>query len=284
MSLSGSPVAAIPTLLWAGYVTAAKKAATRSNALVTGTFVVGMGIIPILLYAAFSHVSLTGYELLLSIGSGLFFFVGSILYYKAIETEQIANASGPGLIQPLMILTFSTLFLHQGITIYQGIAGAVIIFGVLMLITVKGAKLNRKLLPVIVANILWSMYWIIASEAIIDSGNAPMPLLFSRITSFAALMITYVFFKSKFSKFESRGLGKHALLPASISGFFDGSASALFGFMILTGLIAQASIFFVALPIMITVLGYIVYKERLNKVQSIGMAVAIVGAFALAIV
>ncbi|HUY70583.1 MAG TPA: EamA family transporter [Candidatus Baltobacteraceae bacterium] len=284
MSLSGSPIASIPTLIWAAQVTVAKKAARRSNTLITGTFITGMGIIPILLYSIFSHVSLTGYELLLSIGSGLFFFTGVMLYYKAIETEQIANAAGAGLIQPLLILAFSTVFLHEGVTLYQGIAGAVIVFGVLMVITLKGTKINRKLLPAILANILWSAYWILASEAIIGSGNAAMPLLFSRITTFAALMVTYILLRGKFKKFKSAGLGTQAILPASLSGLLDGAGNGLFGFMILTGLIAQASVFLVALPILITALGYVFYKERLNKIQSIGMAVAIVGAFALAIV
>ncbi|MCL4365066.1 DMT family transporter, partial [Candidatus Marsarchaeota archaeon] len=129
--------------------------------------ILGIGIIPMLIYALAVGIHAYSMEIvILSLLAGAFLGAGYVLYYKALETEQITNVSSIGEIQPAFLLLFGVFILGEKITLIE-IAGIFSIFvGSFLVLRTRGLEINRVMIPVIVANILWVVYWILMDYAI----------------------------------------------------------------------------------------------------------------------
>ncbi|MDE1869837.1 MAG: DMT family transporter [Candidatus Micrarchaeota archaeon] len=260
----------------------------RRVAMLAGTLrgsvlVLFFGLFPLLVFFLLSGFNLSYYEIFLSVASGIIFAAGYVLYYKSLETEQISNTTGIGLIQPALLLIFSIFVLAEPITAIQAVGGITIFLGVVLIITNDNFELNRKLIPALVANVSWAGYWIIASYAIISSQEVGAVLLISRVVGMViALALFAIYLKQKRIPRLRGSLIAPLLVTAIATGLLDGFGNATFGFVIQYNVLSLGSIFVSALPISVTFLAYFAYKERLTKLQWIGMAIAIIGALVIA--
>ena len=275
--------AILPVTLWAISTTIEKRISALTGTAITSIAVVGLGIIPMLVYFLLYPSGISAYDAAISILSGLFFSMGALLFYKALETEQVSNASGAGFTQPAIILIFSVLILHEVITNMQILGGIIAIAGVLLVITTKDTKINKKLLPVILANASWGIYWVLASTAISGSKSFIAPLLISRVSTLIILLIAFKLLFPKNKTVAKKSAIPYLLLICIAAGVIDGAGNVVFGFFVLQGLVSVASIFMTVGPLGQTALAHIFYKERLTKLQWVGMAIAITGGFILAI-
>ncbi len=273
-------IAAIPTLIWSASTAIEKGISVRFGTALTSLMIVGLGIIPMLIYYLIHPIQISFYYSILSALSGLFFACGALLYYKTLETEQVSNTVASGFVQPALILAFSILILHETVSIFQAISGVIIVSGVLLVITTKNLKVNVKILPAVLANASWGIYWIIASTAILGANTIGMTLLISRTSTFAVLLIAFFLFL----RTKSAGkIGNKLIMLVVIAGILDGFGNLFFGFLVSQNLVAVAAIFNTAQPILVTGIAYLFMKERLTKIQGAGMALAVIGALSLAL-
>jgi len=275
--------AILPAIIWAVTVTMEKKLSVLTGSIKTSILLAGFGIIPILIIFAYSHSAITSYVVILSIISGIFFTVGTLLYYKSLETEQQSNSSGTGLAQPAILIAFSILVLKESLSVLQALGGIIIVAGVFLIITNRKMEINKKLIPALLANVSWAGYWIFASYAILASNQIGAPLLISRVTGFLLAIAVFGIFlnKQKTSKAKPSHLN-YVLLLGLFAGVFDAVGNLIFAYVVNLNLLSIASIFTAAMPLFITALGYLIYKERLTKEQGIGMAIAVAGALIIA--
>ncbi|MDE1825648.1 MAG: EamA family transporter [Candidatus Micrarchaeota archaeon] len=278
-----SPLSSFPAIIWSISTVIEKRVSAKTGAALTSALVVGLGILPILIAYIFYPAQLSGYELLLSVGSGVFFAIGALLFYRTLETEQVSNTSASGFVQPALIIAFSIIVLREHLSVPQMLSGIAIVAGILLVITAKGLRINGKIVPALFANASWAIYWILASSAILASGSASATLLLSRVTTFVILAAMYFVIAKPKSSRNRNPIGTSILILACVAGFLDGAGNLIFGLLVKENLVAVASIFTTLSPLAITLLAYFVYKERLTLIQSVGMAIAIMGAFALAL-
>lgn len=283
--LSLGVVAAIITLIvWSVSLTMERKIVRLSGNLRGSLLIIASGVLPMLLFYAISPFELNLYAIILAVASGIFLALGYILYYKALETEQISNTSGTGLAQPAILIIFGVLALSEAINAVQALAGLLIFVGVIFIITNNKLKFNRKLIPALLANVSWAAYWIFASYAILSLNQLASTLLVARLI---ALLIVVAIFRFAFKP----GLGgrisskvfSYLMAISVIAGVLDGFGNVTFGIAVSSNLISLAGIFTAAAPLIVTGLSYVVYKERLTKLQGFGMGLAVIGALVLAI-
>lgn len=280
---SGLGAAFIDTVMGASDSAVGKYITTRIGTYKYGIFLLGVGLIPTIIYFFFfansGNISLT--VSLLSILSGVLLAVGIVLYYNAIKTQQITNAAALGEVQPVILLLFGVFILGEAVTILEGLGALIIFTGAFLVITTHKLKVNWGLFPVVLANICWSVYWILMTYAIQGYGGESFPLLLSRTCGFV-LLIAYAFYANKIPKTVKKPMStyhKYILwFFILLSGFMDGFYNLLFGFIINVNIVAIAAALLAAGPILTAVLGRVFFGERLDARQKIGFVLAIVGA------
>lgn len=275
---------AITVVAWAISLTLERRIASIAGNLRGALLVLFAGIFPILLFFLISNFSMSPYEVLLSLASGILLAIGYILYYKSLETEQVSNTSGVGLAQPAILLLFSILILHESITSIQTLGGVIIFVGVLLIITNNKLELNRKLLPALLANVSWAGYWVIASYAILSSQQVGATILIARLTSLVVVLALFAFaMKGRQVPRLKNSVVPSLLILGAVAGILDGLGNATFGYVVQFHLLSLGSIFVASLPLFVTFLAYLFYKEHLTKLQGVGMIMAVIGAFVIAI-
>ena len=279
--------ALVAVAIWSISGTIERKVAQRLHASRSALLVASFGVIPILMIFVLSVTAQNGYIIILSLLSGVFWTIGAVLLYKTLETEQVSNATGFVLIQTLLIFAFGVVGLGESVSVLSVVGGAILVCGVALLATKMGSlKLNRKLLPALFGNLGFAVYWILLSAGIVSAGQIAAPMILSRIaSSFFAIALFALFAKAQPKKVQvgKSAIMKHALLFGAVAGLLDGLGNGINSFVVTLGQLAIAGIIFSLSPLFTIMLARIFYKERLDKVQWIGVAVAIIGAIILAV-
>lgn len=272
-------------LIWALSVTIERKISRLSGNMRSGILVASFGILPIALMFLFNLMPLSAYAIALSVVSGGFWTLGTLLYYKALETEQVSNTAPTGLLQFLPLVAFGVFALNEQIDMLEIIGMCVMVVGVFLSMTRTGISLNKKLIPAALANLAWAAYWILASLAINSSGQFAAPILVSRAVSVSLFALSFWALFKPSAKYRVLTRGTLATVAAlgAIAGILDGLGNGLFAFVVHINALHLASIFQTPMILLIALFGYLFYKERLTHLQKIGMAIAFFGALVIAI-
>lgn len=247
-------------------------------------FVVGFGILPILAFYLVYFNALSTYALLLAVISGIFFMGGFFLYFDSLEKEQVSKTYSVGVVQPLLIIIFSIAVLGEHITLPEAIAGAVMIFGLGFLNTErKGLRIDRKMTPAILGNVSWAIYWMFLSSSIASSGQVAAPMIISRIVGFIAILLVFGALRNRRSERVRKGSMKHIALLGAAAGILDGTGNGIWGAIVALHGLAVASLAQILSPFIVITIAYFVYRDRLSKIQMIGLLIALAGAVLLAL-
>ncbi|MFI5412649.1 MAG: EamA family transporter, partial [Candidatus Micrarchaeales archaeon] len=226
----------------------------------------------------------------LSVIAGVALAFGFILFYKSVESQQISNITVLALLQPLILVTYSLLFLNESITLIQIIGGAIILVGITLDTTTREIKFNKFLIPAILGEISWAIFWIILSKVILITGNLATPLLISRAAAAVTAIFAYLllFNRSKSKTVQKTSRGKFSIpiliIFALFAGVFDGVGNIAFGITTSLNQLVLVSIFNAFLPLLVILAAYVIYKERLTYLQKIGIAIATVGAVIITVI
>ncbi len=248
--------------------------------------ILGIGVVPMLLYLA--AVGLHGYGteiVALSLIGGAFLGSGYALYYKALETQQVTNVSSLGEIQPALLLVFGIFILGEPVNAVEVAGIAAVFIGSFLVLRTHGIEINRQMVPVIIANVMWVVYWIFMNYAITLYGGNALPLLIARGLGFA-LVLVYSLATNSIEGSRTHPLQKGRLLVLIMllaSGVLDSFMNISFGFVVQAGLVAVGSAILASSPIVVAVLGRIFYRDRITRLQKIGLLAAVLGAVAISI-
>lgn len=284
--LSYALIAALASVIfWIASQTLAKTVAPRLGIFKTAVLVVTAGILPMIAAYIYAPVQIPSYLELLSLFAGLSAGLGYLFFYKSVESEQISNIAVIGLVQAAIIVVFGLFFLNESINGIQSVAALMVFLGVLLILITKNMKFNMKLVPAIIANVFWAIYWILLSEVITISGQVGLPLTISRTTAAIVVIVAYfVFYRSKNSPYKANGIGfKLIVVIGIIEGIIDGLGNLSFGIAITGHLLAIAALLGILIPVGVAAIAHFLYKDRLTFIQMLGVAMAIIGAALIAI-
>jgi drug/metabolite transporter (DMT)-like permease len=281
----------LAVLSWVGIDSASKIFIKRLGAEFSVLVVTASGIIPMLVLfftigngASIGTYSIANLPLLIatSMIGGAALFLGFLLVYKSVSKEGVANSFIFIELQPVLLVIFGIFALGEHLNIYQ-ITSMLIVFAGLMLIIVSGRlRINRQLLPTAFGNIMWAIYWFAVIIAVLYYHNFILPLLLVRILS---AVFAFAYFASANSNPIPRGVGISLTVIALVlvSGLLDGFGNILFSFVSFSNKVVIGSIILTMEPILVWLVGLLIYKESITKMQKVGFAVATIGYVMLAL-
>ncbi len=263
-----------------------KYIATKMERYAFSLSILAIGILPMIAAAFLIHIGTINYAAIaIAIASGLFLGAGYPLFYRSMEKEQVTKVSSLTEIQPTIIVIAGLLVFGEKVSLYHGIGIALIFVGVAMLIAEERMKINKNLLPAVMANVCWGLYWVIIAFSISYGLTFVAALITARMT--AAVMTYYHSYKSsKLPKIRAfiRLLATKGLMYAlAVVGIIDGFVNLIFGFVTASNYLAVGGSILAIAPLFVAMLGAIIYRDRLGALQLAGLFVVIIGSVIITI-
>ncbi len=291
MVLIGTTAAIITIVLWTIAGTINKRISSALGSHIVGFLYTSISMAPILLAVVIvGTYSIPIYGLVTAAIGGLFLATGFIFNFKALQTENLSSISALAEISPAVLVLFGLLVLGEKVTSVQ-MFGIIIVFaGTLMIITTEKLEINRKLLPALLAVLAWTVYWIIISYSVISSNTFALPIFISRIVA-VPIMIAYLLSSkgavsrlADFSSSISKNRSLIALLALTvIASVADASGDTLFGITVGSPVLVIGAALIALQPMAQSFMGFVLYKEKLTRLQLYGLVVMIVGALVLSV-
>lgn len=273
----GLDAAIVATLVWIVGDVFSKSAVKKIGFYNTAMFYLIFDIVPILLVMlvlGFSVGNLNLYSVSLCIIAGFFSAGGYLLLYRILNKEQVTNSYAISEVQPAILVILGLFVLGEHVTSLEEIGIIIIFVGLFLVATTKRLRVDKKLGSAVLANISWSMLWILLIFAISASGVFLLPLLIAKVTA--------VVFGLLLGKYDKRIEHKHKFLEfvplVLLLGLLDGLGNLLFSYVAYLNVVAVASAITALIPLGVGILGYLFFKEKLTKLQLVGFLIAIMGA------
>ncbi len=281
--------ALLAVLSWSVYNIAGKKSAVRLGKFYTALIMSVASFVPIIFALLIMGTELPSVQaIVLSLLAGLSAFAGMMLYFKALETEQLTNAVAIGEISPAILTIFGVFVLHEPVTFMESMSIILIFAGSFLVMSTVGFKINKKLIPAFLAAVAWAIYWLLITGAVVGSNTFVFQMMAARITQIIPLLLIFYFGIGMVKpKFKSLKIGKDKLAfligITAAAGIFDSTGDLFFSFALKSNIVALGGAVSALSPILVSVLSYFVFKDRLSKVQAVGLAIIVIGAFALVV-
>jgi len=242
--------------------------------------IAGLGLITLLLVFSVVNFTIPIVLLGLTIFCGIAYALGYLLFYKGFEVGNVSVVSATVNLQVLFVMAISFFLRGQKLTTLQIPAIALLLIGV-TLVSVnfddlrKGTvSLLKGVKETLAATVMFGVFYWPLNEFIVEKVDW---IVVSFITKLTAIVV--VFLISKFRKeslaIKERGNKLYILLAAV--GILEavGVLSATFGQSYGDGIIVAP--ISSALTVVTVTLAMIFTKERINKIQGVGIALAVVG-------
>ncbi len=281
----------ISVVLWTIASTISKKVSRDLGSHTVAFLYLAFSILPILIATAIVGVySITFYGLALAILGGIFLSIGFIYGFKALQTENLASVVTLGELLPALLVVFGIFILGEKVTMLQTISIIVIFGGALMIITTEKFRINRRLVPAIISTFAWTGYWIALSYSITSANTFALPILISRLVGVP--FIIWYLLSNKAATRSISNLGEKLkrnrtfLVLVSftlIASFSDAVGDVLFGITVGSPSLALGAALVALQPMLVSFFAFLLYKERLTKLQLYGLLIMIIGALALSL-
>ncbi|MDE1833723.1 MAG: DMT family transporter [Candidatus Micrarchaeota archaeon] len=287
---TGTVAAIMSTLMWIIAGTISKKISRELGSHLTAFLVVTLSLIPILtatLLVGVYTIPLEG--IILAVVAGIFLGIGFILGFKALQTENLSSVSSLTEIQPAVLVLLGLFALGEHITTLQVMSIITVFLGASMILTTEKFDINKKLIPAILSSISWTFYWAIMTYSITNSNTFALPVFISRAIGIP-FVIVYLLRDRKapsvvlfFKKLKRNRTFTVLIALTIIASFADAVGDVLFGITVGSPVLAIGAAIIALSPMMISFFGFVLYKERLTRLQLFGLLIMIIGALALSI-
>ena len=245
----------------------------RQGALKTTFFITLFTAIILFVISIFWKGTLNASSIEFSTISGFFWGAGLLFVLISLEKEQMSDTMSLIPVSYLVPVLWGSLVLHESINVYE-VAGVVLIFMGTFFIIFKTLKLNFGLIPALMGNIFWGFQLVAFNYAVSSSSNYPLVGAFGYLISFL-LILVFVILRKSFD-FDKRYISQSFIIALLLS------------FALLSALIVEAYKYMVvgfsvvaAEPALLTLIGYFVFKDRINAIQLLGVLSMFVGLFIL---
>ena len=257
-----------------------KRMISKLGAYKLGAMMLTVGLVPTVIASILVGFGvLSSYVIALSVLTGLFISVGYILFYKTMETEQISNSVAFSELGSAMFVIFGFVVLGEAIST-PGIIGIVILFiGATLVAITEELKFNKRLVPAMMAFVIWSVGFIVLTYSIHASGTFAIPLIITRITALVSFLLVAGFVGLKKTKAKASEHAKGIIA----TGLLDGTGTVGFGFATALAAVGLSGVMNATVPVIAAIIGYLYYRERFTRLQLFGFTIMIIGALVVSI-
>jgi drug/metabolite transporter (DMT)-like permease len=253
----------------------------RPTAVLSVTQIIGLifGLTLAIATGAFDAQALgdDGY-LVPGIAAGFSGYIGLICLYRALATGRMGVVSPISALSAIIPLLYALIFLNERLT---GLVAIGVIFALLGAVLASGPELSQgfPLKPVFLAlgaAVGFGTCLIFMTEG--SESSALMTMVSMRASTFLISLTILIRLRG------TGGMGKSHIGLLIFIGVADFSANLILGIATTRGLVSLAMVLGSLFPIVTALLAFIFLKERLHRVQYVGIVsavfgVAIIGAF-----
>jgi len=269
----------LAVLSWSFVDAVSKLYINRFGKELSSLILLAIGIIPMLLLAmAYPYLGNILFLLFIGLVGGLVLFLGYILVYKSVPSGGVSNSYILLEVQPIILILFGIFVLGEHIGIEKAASIMLIFIGISLILLSKKFKLDKRLVPALIGNVMWAVYWAIIILAFLYYKSFILPLLSVRV--FGAFF-AYLYYKAKppknYYKINLSKLEISIIAILILAGLFDGFGNILFAFISFSNKVVLGSAILSSEPIIIWLIGLIAYHEKITVRQKFGFLVATAG-------
>jgi drug/metabolite transporter (DMT)-like permease len=269
-------LALISSGLWgaADYLAGNLSKKFRPTAVLSVTQIIGLifGLTLAIATGAFDAQALgdDGY-LVPGIAAGFSGYIGLICLYRALATGRMGVVSPISALSAIIPLLYALIFLNERLT---GLVAIGVIFALLGAVLASGPELSQgfPLKPVFLAlgaAVGFGTCLIFMTEG--SESSALMTMVSMRASTFLISLTILIRLRG------TGGMGKSHIGLLIFIGVADFSANLILGIATTRGLVSLAMVLGSLFPIVTALLAFIFLKERLHRVQYVGIASAVFG-------
>ena len=276
-------------LLWSISSLIAKKIDVLFGYNKTALILLFMNLIVTIPFMFLFAISINSTMLIFSIISGLLDGISYLLFFNSLQTEQTSNTYTLLTLQAIVLIIFGLFVLGENVITYSIIGIIFILFGIFAVSNKElSLKFNRRLIPAIIGNITWALSWIAFFYAYKASNNFIDPLVFSYTTAVLLIGLKLWLRSSKINSVNKESIKTNKILKLGIilslpAGFATAIGNILFAYFQSINVIAIAATISNISPILIAIMAYFIYKDKLTKLNIIGILLAVLGTIIIAL-
>ena len=269
-------LALISSGLWgaADYLAGNLSKKFRPTAVLSVTQIIGLifGLTLAIATGAFDAQALgdDGY-LVPGIAAGFSGYIGLICLYRALATGRMGVVSPISALSAIIPLLYALIFLNERLT---GLVAIGVIFALLGAVLASGPELSQgfPLKPVFLAlgaAVGFGTCLIFMTEG--SESSALMTMVSMRASTFLISLTILIRLRG------TGGMGKSHIGLLIFIGVADFSANLILGIATTRGLVSLAMVLGSLFPIVTALLAFIFLKERMHRVQYVGIVSAVFG-------
>jgi uncharacterized membrane protein len=251
----------------------------RPTAVLSVTQIIGLffGLILAIATGAFDAQALgDGGYLLPGIAAGFAGYLGLIFLYRALATGRMGVVSPISAMSGIVPVLYALIFLGERLS---GLVAIGVIFALLGAFLASGPELSQgfPLKPVFLAlgaAVSFGTCLIFMAKG--SESSALMTMVSMRAATFLVSVAILLRLRG------TGGMGKSHIGLLLFIGVADFSANLILGIATTKGLVSLAMVFGSLYPIMTALLAFVFLKERLHRVQYVGIASAVFGVAVIA--
>lgn len=201
--------------------------------------------------------------------------------FRSLETEQVGNTMALVDVPYAIIVVFGLVVLLEPLTGFEVLGVLGIFAGVVLAMSKDHFKINKRLIPALVGNIMLGFFYIAFIYAVTTSGGIAIPATIAKFSAFIVVLAdTFLFYKPQ----KRTSLGKPLrimsmpVLAAILVGVFDAAGAIGVGAYSLLGVVVLGGAVVAIEPAIVMLFGFEFYKERFTAFQLLGFALIIAGA------
>jgi drug/metabolite transporter (DMT)-like permease len=205
------------------------------------------------------------------IAAGFSGYIGLICLYRALATGRMGVVSPISALSAIIPLLYALIFLNERLT---GLVAIGVIFALLGAVLASGPELSQgfPLKPVFLAlgaAVGFGTCLIFMTEG--SESSALMTMVSMRASTFLISLTILIRLRG------TGGMGKSHIGLLIFIGVADFSANLILGIATTRGLVSLAMVLGSLFPIVTALLAFIFLKERLHRVQYVGIVSAVFG-------
>lgn len=262
-----------------------KKISSTIGSQAATTLLMAISLVPLLVVMVYIppyniSVSTIAYAVI----GGLFYAFAILLILKSLETEQASNTWALLNISLISVVLLGAFTLNEPLDAAEVLGIIIVIVGSIMITITEEMGFNKKLIPALVGNILFAGAYLFSTFATAQSSTAytaVYPISFS--VALAMLLILWAFRRKSKWKVAKRLRSGNTLAIAALAGIALGIGQLAWMLAVHLQLVALAAAISDAEPMIIVLMSYLVYKEKLTLLQGVGVMLSLAGALAVSL-
>lgn len=268
-------------LLWTGSNSLIKKGLNDLGPDRISVFVVGMGLLPILVFVFLDGGwPFSPDVILLGVFSGVFLGTGYLLFYRGLGVESLSSTGVTLNVQQIIVIFIGIFFLKEAVNYFEYAGILLIILGA-VLVTIQNAPAKRKFLIIAgIANVSWGIYYLPLSESILLIHYSALPLFLGRLIGFAFVLIISLNLKHPPEKAR---LKISSIYAGLLAGLLDGLGNVFYSYSIQLGVFIVSGAIVAMIPATLAVIGFVYFKDRMTSLKLSGIILSVTGALLISL-